>query len=247
MGSETPKVLLTGAAGHIGRTFYEAARGHYRFVLTDLLQLDYDIEPEDTYTQADLSKPGAAESLTDQADVIVHMAAEADETSGFEDLLAPNIVMTTLLLDAAAASGVSRVVYASSLHTVHGYPNDRPVADGLPVSPLNLYGATKCYGEALCACYADTTDLSIIALRIGHFEEYGSAAITNAFDCSAWISPRDIVQFITCAIEAHDIKYFIAHGVSDNRVKRLDLAETRRVLGYEPVDDAFELFDVWRS
>ncbi len=247
MGSETPIVLLTGAAGHIGRTFYEASRGRYRFVLTDLLPLDYDIEPADTYSQADLSKPGAAAALTDQADVIVHLAAEADETSGFEDLLAPNIVATTLLLDAAAASGVSRVVYASSLHAVQGYPDDRPVADGLPVRPLNHYGATKCYGEALCACYAGTTGLSIVAARIGDFEEYESDEIENAFDCSAWISPRDIVQFLTCAIEARDIKYFIAHGVSNNRVKRLDLAETRRVLGYEPVDDAFEEFDVWRN
>lgn len=31
-------LLLTGAAGHVGRTFCEAARGRYRFVPADLQQ-----------------------------------------------------------------------------------------------------------------------------------------------------------------------------------------------------------------
>ena len=31
------------------------------------------------------------------------------------------------------------------------------------------------------------------------------------------------------------------HGVSDNRFKRLDLAHTRALLGYQPRDDAAEL------
>ncbi len=240
-------ILLTGAAGHIGRTYYGAARGRYRFLLTDLVRPGFDIDAGDSFVQADLTAPDAAAPLVDNIDVIVHMAAESDETSTFDDLLEPNIVATTRLLDAAARSRVSRFVYASSLHAVHGYPDDRPVAEGLPVRPTNVYGATKCYGEALCRCYSETTGLSIVALRIGDFEEYGSEEIRDAFDCSAWISPRDIVQLIDCAIEAPDIGYFIAHGVSDNRCKRLDLTETRRVLGYEPQDDAFDCFDVWRD
>ena len=240
-------VLLTGAAGHIGRTFYAAAHGRYRFVLTDLLPLGYDIDPTDTFEQADLTIRGSIAHLVDQADVVVHLAAESDETSAFDDLLAPNIVATTWLLEAAAQSGISRFVYASSLHAVQGYPDDQPVADGLSVRPTNFYGATKCYGESLCSCYADTAGLSVVALRIGDFEEYGSEKIRDAFDCSAWISPKDIVQLIDRAIAAPDIRFFIAHGVSNNRSKRLDLAETQRVLDYRPEDDAFEVFDTWRS
>ena len=247
MVPEMTRILLTGAAGHIGRTFYEASRGRYRFVLTDLAPLPYEIAATDTFEATDLATPGAAAALAGRVDVIVHLAAESDETSAFEALLEPNIVATTLLLDAAARSGVSRFVYASSLHAVHGYPDDRPVAEGLPVRPTNVYGATKCYCEALCSCYAETTDLSVVVLRIGDFEEYGSDEIRNAFDCSAWISPRDIAQLIRCSIEAPDVRFFIGHGVSNNRIKRLDLAETRRVLGYEPQDDAFEHFDVWRD
>ena len=235
-------VLLTGAAGSIGRTFYEATRGSYRFILNDLIEPEYAVSPSDKVEMADLSVPVVSEKLTRAADVVVHLAAVSDETAKFDELLPANILATTYLLEAAVRSRCARFVYASSVHAVQGYPCDQKVGEGMPVRPSNLYGATKCYGEALCACYASGASLSTVALRIGDFEPYGSAKIANAYDCSAWISPKDVVQLIVRSIEAEGIDFFIAHGVSNNRIKRLDLSETRRVLGYRPQDDAFEEF-----
>ncbi|NNJ63948.1 MAG: NAD(P)-dependent oxidoreductase [Xanthomonadales bacterium] len=235
-------VLLTGAAGDIGRTFYQAARGRYRFVLTDRVEPGFVVDPTDRFEIADLSVPGAADPLVEAADVIVHLAAESDETKDFHDLLPANVLAATYLLEAAARARVSRFVFASSLHAVHGYPPDHCVRPEEPVRPVNHYGATKCYGEALCACHAYRDGLSTVVLRIGDFEPCGSGLIADAYDCSAWISPRDIVQLIIRAIETEGIGFFIAHGVSDNRIQRLDLAETRRVLGYQPEDDGFEVF-----
>lgn len=40
------------------------------------------------------------------------------------------------------------------------------------------------------------------------------------------------------------MKHLIAHGISNNRFKRLDLSETTRVLGYHPKDDAFQTFEI---
>ena len=40
-----------------------------------------------------------------------------------------------------------------------------------PIRPSGIYGASKVWGEALARHYADTTDLSIICLRIGHVTE----------------------------------------------------------------------------
>lgn len=82
------------------------------------------------------------------------------------------------------------------------------------------------------------------ALRIGAFEPPGSPSIATARDLSAWLSPRDGAQLFACAIEAEVEGFFVGHGISDNRFKRFDLAETRRVLGYAPQDDAFQTFDV---
>ena len=38
-----------------------------------------------------------------------------------------------------------------------------------------------------------------------------------------------------------DLRFGVFHGVSDNRWKRLDISDARRVLGYAPEDDAFAL------
>ena len=235
-------VLLTGAAGDIGSTFYEAARDRYRFILCDRVRPDYTVGPQDAVEIVDLSVPGAANPLMGAADVVVHLAAEADETRSFDELLPANILATTYVVEAAARAHISRFVFASSLHAVHGYPADHCVGDGEPVRPVNAYGATKCYGEALCAVHALRDGLSTVVLRIGDFEPIGSPLIRNAFDCSAWISPRDIVDLISRSIDVKDIEFFIAHGVSNNHVKRLDLTETRRLLHYQPRDDGFEAF-----
>jgi len=52
------------------------------------------------------------------------------------------------------------------------------------------------------------------------------------------------VHLIDCAIQADIQGSFVAHGISDNRFKRLDLTKTRKVLGYNPQDDAFATFPI---
>jgi hypothetical protein len=142
------------------------------------------------------------------------------------------------------AAGVQRLVFASSAQTIEGYPVDRQITPGMQVMPANLYGVSKCYGEALCGYYAAKTPLSTIALRIGAFEFVETHDLNNARDLSAWLSPRDAVQLLQRAVEAEGVKHLIAHGISNNRFKRLDLSETTRVLGYHPLDDAFQTFDI---
>jgi hypothetical protein len=77
---------------------------------------------------------------------------------------------------------------------------------------------------------AEQEGLSVIAIRIGAFD---SPALADAF-----VSKRDLCQLIDRSIEAEDVDFAILHGLSDNRYKRLDLSDTRRLVGYAPVDDA---------
>jgi hypothetical protein len=49
------------------------------------------------------------------------------------------------------------------------------------------------------------------------------------------------VGFIGASVEVH---FAIVHGLSDNRFKRMDITSARELLGYQPRDDAFDLFDV---
>ena len=152
--------------------------------------------------------------------------------------------LAAYLFEAAVAAGVQRLVFASSAQIIEGYPVDRQITPGMPVMPANLHGVSKCYGEALCGYYAAKTPLSTIALRIGAFEFPETHDLNNARDLSAWLSPRDAVQLLQRSVEVEGVKHLIAHGVSNNRFKRLDLSQTTQVLGYLAQDDAFQAFQI---
>lgn len=239
------KILLTGASGRIGRTYFQAMRTTYDFILTDLNRPDYAIDTPHQFFQADLSLPETAKKLLAEAepDVIIHLAGIPDADATFDKLLPANILSVTWLLEAAATTTCQRFVFASSVQTIEGYPVDRQIHPGMAVAPANIYGVTKCYGEALCSFYATQHGLSCVALRIGAFEHQDADALKTARDYSAWLSPQDAVNLITGAVEAENINFFIGYGISNNRFKRFDLSRTKEVLGYQPVDDAFKAFN----
>ncbi|OTA17064.1 UDP-glucose 4-epimerase [Xenorhabdus vietnamensis] len=236
--------MLTGASGRIGQTFFLAMQEHYIFTLVDQKQPNYPVQAPHRFIRADLSDPSVARQLVVDVENIIHLAGIPHADAEFENLLPANILTTTYLLQAASQYQCRRFVFASSAQTVEGYPVDKQIPDGIAVSPANVYGVTKCYGEALCSYFATQKNLSSVALRIGAFQFKEDYALKNARDLSAWLSPEDAVHLITCAIEVEDITFFIAHGISNNRFKRLDLTQTRKVLGYSPKDDAFQTFNL---
>ncbi|MEO6680237.1 MAG: NAD(P)-dependent oxidoreductase [Pseudomonas sp.] len=237
-------VLLTGACGRIGKTFFEASKDRYTFLLTDRVEPDFAVEAPHRFVRLDMADPKAIAEVLNGIDVIVHLAGIPHATATFDELLPNNILATTYLFEAAVTAGCKRLVFASSAQTIEGYPVDRQITPGMQVMPANLYGVSKCYGEALCGYYAAKRGLSTIAIRIGAFEFPDRHELTNARDLSAWLSPRDAVQLLQRSVEVEGVQHLIAHGISNNRFKRLDLSETTRVLGYLPVDDAFREFDI---
>jgi len=235
------KVLLTGACGRIGKTFFQAAKHRYDFVLADRHQPDFAIG-DHRFIRLDMADKDELAALVEGIDVVVHLAGIPFADSSFEELLPNNILATTYLLEAAARARCKRVVFASSAQAIEGYPVDRQITPGMPVMPANLYGVSKCYGEALCAFYSAKRGLSTIVLRVGAFEFPDDHDLRTRRDLSGWLSPRDAVQLLQRAIEVEGVQHLVAHAISNNRFKRLDLSETTQVLGYQPVDDAFREF-----
>lgn len=238
------RILLTGASGRIGSVFYKTWQGHYRITLCDRTAPRLDLAEGDRFVRADLSDPDIAKKLVEGHDAIIHLAGIPDPNAEFDDLLPANILATTYLLEAASKEGCSRFVFASSAQTIEGYPVDLQIPSMAYPRPANMYGVTKCYGEALCAYHAQRNGMSCVSLRIGAFEPEGSDGVATARDLSAWLSHRDAANLIERALEAEIEGHFIGYGISDNRFKRMDLTETKQRLGYEPKDDAFAVFDV---
>lgn len=238
------RILLTGAAGRIGSAFYAAAKGRYQFTLCDLNEPTFVIDDTDVFEAADLTSASQCARLAEGQDAIVHLAGVPRPEATFEQILPANILATTHLMGAAATSRVNRFVFASSAQAIEGNPVDLQIADGSGPLPANLYGVSKAYGEALGSYHAYAHGLSCVAIRIGAFEPEGSKGVATRRDLSAWLSPKDAVHLIERAIEADLEGFFVAHGISDNRFKRLELTATRERLGYAPSDDAFAVFEL---
>ena len=238
------KVLVTGSSGRIGQAFFAAYQEHYEFFLTDLKKPAQPVPGTHRFVQSDLSDANAAGALCLGVDAVVHFAGVPDPDAEFDDVLPANILATTYLIEAAHKARCRRFVYASSAQTIEGYPVDRQIVPGMAVAPANLYGVSKCYGEALCSLYATQHGLSCVSLRIGAFEPADGPPLETMRDLSAWLSYRDATHLIDRAIQAEIDGNFVAHGISNNRFKRLDLTETCKVLGYAPQDDAFSTFTI---
>ena len=75
-----------------------------------------------------------------------------------------------------------------------------------------------------------------------HFEV--PAADAALHERTAWLSVADATELVRAAVEA-DLPagvdgFVVAHGVSANRHNVAELEQTRRAIGYAPVDDAWQ-------
>lgn len=226
-------MVVTGAAGRIGRTVCEA--------LTDRWDiLPADVVPAAGVRHLDVTDGMACREAFAGADAVVHLAAETNPDATWETLLPANIEGPYQAAQAAMACGVRRLVLASSLHAVSGYPEGRQRRDTDPPRPASLYGATKAWAEALGAATAYTSSTTVVALRIGYFSDVPPReGEQSPGEWAAWLSARDAVDLVRAAVEATDVDCFVVvNGVSNNTHRAADLAEALR-LGYRPQDDAW--------
>ncbi len=232
-------VLVTGAAGNIGSYFAQHSHQKYalRLMVQSSDQTDH-IQGLGELVVGDLGDLDRLKEICQGIDTVVHMAANPDPSATWDDLLQANIIGTYHIFVAAKAAGCRRVIHASSIHAVSGYPPDVQVKTTEPVNPGDLYGVSKCFGEALARYMAEQEGLSAITLRIGAFQPLDAARDEDSIAMlDAFVSQRDLNQLINRCIDVDNLRFAIFHGLSNNRFKRLDISDARELVGYEPQDD----------
>lgn len=235
------KVLITGASGRIGSLIARELGEQYDFVLTDVRE---PAEPTHfPFTLANLADMPAIRPLFTNIHTVIHLGADPRTQAPWESLLPNNIIATYNVLQAAHEAGCQRVIYASSINAVSGYPPETVVHPDMPVRPPNLYGATKVWGEAAARFYAEELGLSCFCLRFGWVLPRHSEHIRPGQEMlDILLTYDDLVRLMAACLQAPASVHFgIFHVLSHNRHNRLDISETRRILGYEPQDDAFAL------
>jgi D-erythronate 2-dehydrogenase len=161
------KILVTGAAGMIGRKFCEALakRAEIGGNTVDKLTMVDAIEPVAPggapfaveTLQMDISTSGLAGRIfSDPPDIVYHLAAvvSGEAEADFEKGYRVNLTGTQQLFEAIRhARNRPRVIFASSI-AVFGTPFPETVPQEYVLGPLTSYGTQKAIGELLLADYS---------------------------------------------------------------------------------------------
>ncbi len=231
-------LLITGAAGGVGRVLREGLKDRYRLRLHDRAPLSATAGEE--IFVGDVTQLDHMVEVVDGIEAIVHLGGNPNLDAPWDAVLEANIRGTYTVFEAARRSGVKRIVFASTNHVTGFYEREGVYTrSDLPCRPDSLYGVSKAFGEHLGRHYVDRFGLSVICLRIGTFQP--EASVRNRGDdriLSTWLSHRDAVQLIRRSIEAESVTFGIYYGISNNRRAYWDIQNAREDLGYDPEDNA---------
>ena len=234
-GSRQSPVLLTGAAGTIGRMV--------RPLLADfgweLHCLDREPNGDSDVASIDVLDSDALDAATVGCGSVIHLAGIPGEAP-LAQILEANVQGTQAVLDAALRRGIRRVVLASSNHAVGMWERETDVDLQVDIRPRpdTFYGVAKVALEALGQLYADRFGLEVVSLRIGTCLDRPR----NQRELATWLSPGDAARLLSASLSGEVRGHVIAYGVSANTRAWWDLS-TARKLGYEPQDDAETFVD----
>jgi uronate dehydrogenase len=226
------RLLLTGAAGALGRVLRPAMRAWSpKLRVSDIAPLEAAVAGEECVS-CDLADEHAMRGLLDGVDAVVHMGGIATDKP-FAPILAANIVGVYNLYEAARIAGTRRVIFASSNHAIGFYPRERVIDADDPVRPDSLYGVSKTFGESLSRFYFDRYGIETVALRIGSaFPEPKDRRMLIT-----WLAYPDLVELVRCALFAPQVGHTIAFGASANRDRWWDNAKASH-LEWTPRDNS---------
>jgi len=142
-------------------------RGHVVTILDDLSSPANPYPPEANFVKGDLRDIGLVNILVNNADIVIHCAAQISISRSIEDPVfdAQNNIMGTLnLLNATRRVNVKRFVYFSSAAT-YGNPLRLPVDESHSQEPLSPYGTSKLSGEKYALMFHKAYGLSATSIR----------------------------------------------------------------------------------
>jgi UDP-glucuronate 4-epimerase len=180
------RALVTGCAGFIGSHLVESLLFDGQDVLgVDCFNDNYGRKQKlgnlaramdwerFEFVPIDLAR-GELTELTQECDVIFHLAAEpgvrASWGDRFEQYVRNNVQATQQLLEATKSTPDKRFVLASS-SSVYGQAERSPTPEDITPRPFSPYGVTKLSAEHLCGLYHANYGVAAVSLRL--FSVYG--------------------------------------------------------------------------
>jgi uronate dehydrogenase len=225
------RILLTGAAGNLGRVLRRQLRGRFSLLRVSDIGEMVVAEAGEEVVRCDLSNAEATKRLCTGIDAILHFGAQSTEAP-WPAVLSANITGSINLWEAARLSGVQRILFASSNHVVGLYRRTDRFDHKIQPRPDGRYGLSKAFGEDLASLYALKHGIGGFCMRIGSCFEKP----INERMLSTWLSFADLDRLIHVGLTA-DYLFEIVYGQSRNARAWWDNSNAYR-LGYDPQDNA---------
>ncbi len=265
MAADSPpprkRIILTGATGYIAGQMLPTLRERYDLVLIDVRDENRDGTRIPDVRILDLLTADRAEleGLFTGADAVIHTGYIRPRPDAVYEDERKNVDMMQRVYDVALATGVPRVVAASTNQAAKWYEQpyyaglrDRVTPEDYP-RPDSFYGWAKAAYESLGFLYACGTlgrKLEVVQIRIVAPREIEAAAFENRpkaqyiRDLTGYISARDLTQLFVKSVDTPGIEdefgvpFHIFYGVSSNARTFWSIANARKVIGYAPEDDS---------
>lgn len=169
---EKMKVLVTGGAGYIGSVAVEmlADSGHSVVVYDNLVKGHRGaVDERARFVEGDLEDLALLDSTLrdNNIDAVMHFAAhslvgESMEKPGkyFDNNVAAGIT----LVEAMLRNDVKMLVFSSSAAT-YGMPENVPIKESEPATPINPYGESKLAFERMLSWYDKGNGVKFVSLR----------------------------------------------------------------------------------
>jgi UDP-glucose 4-epimerase len=165
------RILVAGGAGFIGSHVNKILNlsGYETLVLDNLSKGNAKTVTYGTFIQGDIGDAPLLDSIFEKYpfDAVMHFAAYIDVG---ESVLCPtkyyenNFSKTLVLLNTLLKHGVKTFIFSSSA-AVYGNPQEVPLSESHPTSPINPYGHTKLMIETVLQDLNRSHQMKFAALR----------------------------------------------------------------------------------
>jgi UDP-arabinose 4-epimerase len=164
-------ILVTGGAGYIGSHACKVLAGAgYVPVTYDNLSLGHRSAVKyGPFVEGDLADGERLRAVLSEHEVeaIVHFAANAyvgESIGNPRKYFRNNVINSLNLLEAMVDANVKHLVYSSTC-AIYGTPEEIPIPEEHPQSPVNPYGETKRIVESAVRWFGEAYSLSCVSLR----------------------------------------------------------------------------------